>query len=49
MACGTAIGGWKIIKTVGGKIFKLQPVTGFAADLKLFHRYFFQRLYYPCQ
>ena len=33
MACGTAIGGWKIIKTVGGRIFKLQPISGFAADL----------------
>ena len=30
---GTAIGGWKIIKTVGGRIFKLQPISGFAADL----------------
>ena len=33
MACGTAAGGWRIIKTIGGKIFKLQPVSGFAADL----------------
>ena len=33
MGCGTAIGGWKIIKTVGGKIFKLEPISGFAADL----------------
>ena len=33
MACGTAFGGWKIIKTVGGKIFKLEPISGFAADL----------------
>ncbi|MDQ0204891.1 inorganic phosphate transporter [Pectinatus haikarae] len=33
MACGTAVGGWKIIKTVGGKIFKLEPISGFAADL----------------
>lgn len=33
MACGTAIGGWRIIKTVGGKIFKLEPISGFAADL----------------
>lgn len=32
MACGTAVGGWKIIKTVGGRIFKLQPISGFAAD-----------------
>src|SRR5574344_8602 len=33
MAFGTAIGGWKIIKTIGGKIFKLEPISGFAADL----------------
>lgn len=33
MACGTAMGGWRIIKTVGGKIFKLEPISGFAADL----------------
>ena len=33
MAFGTAMGGWRIIKTVGGKIFKLEPISGFAADL----------------
>lgn len=33
MGIGTSIGGWKIIKTVGGKIVKLQPVNGAAADL----------------
>ncbi len=33
MACGTAVGGWRIIKTIGGKIFKLEPISGFAADL----------------
>ena len=33
MACGTTAGGWRIIKTIGGKIFKLQPISGFAADL----------------
>jgi PiT family inorganic phosphate transporter len=33
MACGTAVGGWKIIRTIGGKIFKLEPISGFAADL----------------
>ena len=33
MAVGTSLGGWSIIKTVGGKIFKLEPVNGFAADL----------------
>ena len=33
MAIGTATGGWRIIKTVGSKIFKLEPISGFAADL----------------
>jgi PiT family inorganic phosphate transporter len=33
MAAGTAIGGWKIIKTMGSKITKLHPINGFAADI----------------
>ncbi|MDU4960128.1 MAG: anion permease [Sporomusaceae bacterium] len=33
MGCGTAVGGWKIIKTMGGRIVKLEPITGFASDL----------------
>lgn len=33
MALGTAAGGWKIIRTMGGKIFKIEPINGFAADL----------------
>lgn len=33
MALGTSIGGWRIIKTVGGKIMKIRPVNGVAADL----------------
>lgn len=33
MGMGTAAGGWRIIKTMGGKIFKLEPISGFAADL----------------
>ena len=33
MAIGTATGGWRIIKTIGSKIFKLEPISGFAADL----------------
>ncbi|MEN6462033.1 MAG: inorganic phosphate transporter [Syntrophomonas sp.] len=32
MAAGTAFGGWKIIKTMGGKIFRIEPINGFAAD-----------------
>lgn len=33
IALGTSAGGWKIIKTMGSKIFKMQPVHGFAADM----------------
>jgi len=33
MGMGTTIGGWKIIKTIGGKITKLNPANGAAADL----------------
>ncbi|MBT9588490.1 inorganic phosphate transporter [bacterium] len=33
IALGTSAGGWKIIKTMGTKIFKMQPVHGFAADM----------------
>ncbi len=32
MAVGTAVGGWRIIKTMGFKITKLEPVSGFAAQ-----------------
>jgi len=32
MSAGTAIGGWKIIRTMGGKIFRIEPINGFAAD-----------------
>jgi len=32
MGFGTAMGGWKIVKTMGHKIFKLEPVHGFAAE-----------------
>lgn len=33
MAGGTAMGGWKIIHTLGAKIFKLEPIHGFAENL----------------
>ena len=33
MGLGTSVGGWRIIKTVGSKIIKMEPVNGFAADL----------------
>ncbi len=32
MACGTAVGGWRIIKTMGHKLVKLHPINGFAAE-----------------
>ena len=32
MAAGTAAGGWRIIKTLGHKLVKLQPINGFAAE-----------------
>ncbi len=32
MAAGTAAGGWRIIKTMGHRMVKLQPVHGFAAE-----------------
>ncbi len=32
MAVGTALGGWRIVKTMGMKITKLKPVGGFCAE-----------------
>ena len=32
MAAGTAVGGWRIIKTLGHKLVKLHPINGFAAE-----------------
>lgn len=32
MAFGTSVGGWKIIKTMGINMIRLQPVGGFAAE-----------------
>jgi PiT family inorganic phosphate transporter len=32
MAAGTAMGGWRIIKTLGHKMVKLHPINGFAAE-----------------
>ena len=32
MCAGTAAGGWRLIKTLGHKMVKLQPVNGFAAE-----------------
>ncbi|HOW27940.1 MAG TPA: inorganic phosphate transporter [Elusimicrobiota bacterium] len=33
MGLGTMFGGWRIIKTVGNKIFKLRPINGFSAQM----------------
>ncbi len=32
MALGTALGGWRIVKTMGMKIVKLKPIGGFCAE-----------------
>lgn len=32
MGLGTAAGGWRIIATLGSKIFRIEPISGFAAD-----------------
>jgi inorganic phosphate transporter, PiT family len=32
MALGTAVGGWRIVKTMGMKITKLKPINGFCAE-----------------
>ncbi len=32
MAIGTALGGWRIVKTMGMKLTKLKPVHGFSAE-----------------
>jgi PiT family inorganic phosphate transporter len=33
MGLGVAIGGWKVIRTLGMKVTRLEPVTGFTADM----------------
>lgn len=33
IALGTSIGGWKLIRTLGGRIYKIRPVDGFASQL----------------
>jgi PiT family inorganic phosphate transporter len=32
MGLGTAVGGWRIIKTMGHKLARIQPIHGFAAE-----------------
>ena len=33
IALGTALGGWKLIRTLGAKFYKIRPVDGFASQL----------------
>jgi len=33
MALGTLLGSWKLIRTLGGRFYKIRPVHGFAAQL----------------
>lgn len=33
IALGTATGGWRLIKTLGGRIYKIRPVDGFVAQI----------------
>ena len=33
IALGTAVGGWKLIRTLGGKFYKIRPADGFASQL----------------
>jgi PiT family inorganic phosphate transporter len=33
MALGTAVGGWRLIRTLGGKFYKIRPVHAFASQL----------------
>jgi PiT family inorganic phosphate transporter len=33
IALGTAIGGWRLIRTLGGKFFRIRPIDGFASQL----------------
>ena len=33
IALGTAVGGWKLIRTLGAKFYKIRPVDGFATQL----------------
>ncbi len=33
MSLGTALGGWRIIRTLGGKFYKIRPVHGFTTQI----------------
>jgi PiT family inorganic phosphate transporter len=32
IALGTALGGWRLIRTLGGRIYKIQPIHGFTSQ-----------------
>jgi len=36
MSFGTSVGGWRIIKTIGRKIIKIEPINGFSSDITSF-------------
>jgi len=33
IATGTAVGGWRLIRTLGGKFYRIRPIDGFASQL----------------
>jgi inorganic phosphate transporter, PiT family len=33
IALGTLVGGWRLIRTIGGKFFRIKPIDGFASQL----------------
>jgi len=33
IATGTAVGGWRLIRTLGAKFFKIRPVDGFSSQI----------------
>ncbi len=33
IALGTALGGWRLIKTLGGKFYKIRPIHGFSSQV----------------
>jgi PiT family inorganic phosphate transporter len=33
IALGTAVGGWRLIKTIGGKFYKIRPIHGFVTQI----------------
>jgi PiT family inorganic phosphate transporter len=33
IAFGTSVGGWRLIRTLGGKFYKIRPIDGFSSQL----------------